>query len=76
MKNIFGEDKRSFIFQHGKAPHQCADITERFLKDLCINVLLWPAKSPDLEIIKNVWFHIEKQNRERFAWCSKEQRCT
>ena len=51
--------QRSFIFQNDNAPCHRPASTVSFLKDHNICLLDWPANSPDVNPIENLW-HIIK----------------
>ena len=42
------------FMQGGTTPHT-ANISQEVRADAAIRVLVWPAKNPDINIIKNVW---------------------
>ena len=43
----------SFIFQQDNAPINTAKLTSEYLTAMGINVLPWPARSPDMNPIEN-----------------------
>nr|AAO25747.1 Tc1-like transposase [Drosophila pseudoobscura] len=59
-----------WILQQDNAPCHKGSAPTKFLRDLNVAVLPWPAQSPDLNIIENVWSLIKGQrtidkNRKR-----------
>jgi len=52
----------SFIFQQDNAPCHTSKYTRFFFKNNQIELLKWPAQSPDLSLIEHVWTCIKKIN--------------
>lgn len=52
MKLNFGED---FYFQQDNAAIHKSHTVQKFLRDSQMRVIEWPAKSPDLNIVEDIW---------------------
>ena len=55
---FFGDGE--WIFQQDNAPAHTAHLVKQWFVDNNINVLQWPARSPDLNPIENAWILIDK----------------
>ena len=53
------------IFQHDNARPHTARHTQNSLRIQNVNVLRWPARSPDLSSIEHLWDQLGRQVRER-----------
>lgn len=50
-----------YRFQDDNAPVHRARIIEEYKRDNNINCLTWPAQSPDLNVIENIWLRIKRE---------------
>ncbi|KAL0146528.1 hypothetical protein M9458_058159 [Cirrhinus mrigala] len=60
---LFGND--DFIFQQDFAPAHKAKTTSTWFNSHGITVLEWPANSPDLNPIQNLWGIVKRKMREQ-----------
>lgn len=58
IEGKFGTDDDWSVFQQDGAPSHTAKFTQEYLMDASITTMSWPAKSPDLNPIENVWAFI------------------
>ncbi len=61
LTNFYGD--ADFIFQQDLAPAPSAKATSTWFKDHGIPVLNWPANSPDLTPIENLWGIVKRKMR-------------
>lgn len=56
----------SYLFMHDNAPCHTAEKVTKFLKSKRIPVMKWPAQSPDLNPIENLWTNFKDRFNARF----------
>ena len=61
IENTFDAHADDYIFIHDNAPPHRSKFEMQWLKSNGSKVLKWPATSPDLNSIENMWDHIDKQ---------------
>ncbi len=54
-----------FIFQQDLVPAHTAKSTKSWLNDHGVGVLYWPANSPDLSPIENIWGIVKSKMRNK-----------
>jgi hypothetical protein len=50
---------------HDNDPKHTANITKAFMGHHGVDVLCWPAQSPDMNPIENLWDYVDRKIRER-----------
>src|SRR6266545_1801506 len=55
------ENKEDYIFQEDNAPIYTVNIAKKWRRDNNITNLSWPAQSPDMNPIENLWEELDKQ---------------
>ncbi|KAI4886606.1 hypothetical protein NFI96_000804 [Prochilodus magdalenae] len=63
VEEQFGEE--DFIFQQDLAPAHAAKSTKDWFTKKQLEVLAWPANSPDLNVIENLWAIVKRKIRDR-----------
>lgn len=61
-EKLYGDE--DLVFQHDLAPAHSAKTTGKWFTDHGITVLNWPANSPDLNPIENLWDIVKRKLRD------------
>lgn len=62
----------NYLFQHDNARYYTSKQTQEKLKEINVKILPWPAKSPDINPVEQLWSIIDNKFKSR-RMCSVKQ---
>lgn len=63
--DFYKMDHSQVIFQQDNDPKHTSNMSEETLEEIGLDVMEWPAQSPDLNPIEPFWKHLKKKLRDR-----------
>ena len=64
IENEFDAGNNNWVYVHDSAPPHASKYSMKWFKDNNISLLKWSANSPDLNPIKSIWDHFDKELRK------------